>query len=150
MCIKKACCGFGHREVFENITEKVYRAVLVAVEQGCEVFYTGAMGRFDEMFSSAVRRLKKGYPNIKLICVKPYFPTDINENGDYLYSLYDEIIIPTVLADIHYKKVITQRNQWMIDRSNIVIGYSLRDYGGANTAIKYAKKQGKTVLLIKK
>lgn len=150
MCIKKACCGFGHREVFENITEKVYRAVLVAVEQGCEVFYTGAMGQFDELFSSAVRRLKKGYPNIKLICVKPYFSKDINENGDYLYSLYDEIIIPTVLADIHYKKVITQRNQWMIDRSNIVIGYSIRDYGGANTAIKYAKKQGKTVLLIKK
>lgn len=148
MCIKKACCGFGHREVFENITEKVYRAVLVAVEQGCEVFYTGTMGRFDEMFSSAVRRLKKGFPNIKLICVKPYFSKDINENGDYLYSLYDEMIIPTVLADIHYKKVITQRNQWMIDRSNIVIGYSIRDYGGANTAIKYAKKQEKTVLLI--
>ena len=150
MCIKKACCGFGHREVFEDITKKVYKTVLVAVEQGCEVFYTGAMGRFDEMFSSAVRRLKKGYPNIKLICVKTYFSKYINENGDYLYSLYDEIIIPTVLADIHYKKVITQRNQWMIDRSNIVIGYSIRDYGGVNTAIKYAKKQGKTVLLIKK
>ena len=89
MCIKKACCGFGHREVFENITEEINKAVLVAVEQGCEVFYTGAMGRFDEMFSSAVRRLKKGYPNIKLICVKPYFSKDINENGDYLYSLYD-------------------------------------------------------------
>lgn len=143
-----ACCGFGHREVFENISEQVYEAVLVAAGQGCEIFYTGAIGQFDEMFSYAVRRLKKGYPNIKLIFVKPYFSKDINENGDYLYSLYDEIIIPTVLADIHYKKVITQSNQWMIDRSNIVIGYSIRDYGGANTAIKYAKKQGKTVLLI--
>ena len=31
----------------EDITKKVYKTVLVAVEQGCEVFYTGAMGRFD-------------------------------------------------------------------------------------------------------
>lgn len=70
--MSKACCGFGHREVFENISEKIYSAVKEAAEQGCVLFYTGAMGNFDELFSSAVRRLKKEYPNIKLVCVKPY------------------------------------------------------------------------------
>ena len=144
----KICCGFGHREVFENITDKVYEAVLEASKQGCEVFYTGAMGRFDELFSSAVRNLKKANQNIKLICVKPYFSKEINENREYIFSLYDDIIIPTELADVHYKKIITKRNQWIIDRSDIVIGYSIRNYGGANNAIKYAYKKGKTVLLI--
>ena len=38
---KKACCGFGHRQVFENITERLDKAVLEAAEQGCEIFYTG-------------------------------------------------------------------------------------------------------------
>ena len=144
----KVCCGFGHREVFENISEKVYEAVLTAADQGCEIFFTGAMGRFDEMFSSAVRSLKIKHPNIKLICVKPYLTKEINESGEFLYSLYDDIIIPTELADVYYKKIITKRNQWMIDKSNIVIGYSIREYGGANNAITYAYKKGKTVLLI--
>lgn len=144
----KACCGFGHREIFGNITEKVVTAVKKAVEQGCELFYTGAMGEFDEIYSSAVRNLKKTYPEIKLVCVRPYLTKEINESGDYLYSLYDDIIIPTELADIHYKIVITKRNQWIIDKCDVVIGYTIRDYGGAYKAIDYAKKKGKEIIII--
>lgn len=40
----KACCGFGHRNVFENISDRMDNAVESAIQQGCEVFYTGAMG----------------------------------------------------------------------------------------------------------
>lgn len=144
----KACCGFGYGEIFGNITEKIVTAVKKAAEQGCELFYTGAMGEFDEIFSSAVRFLEKTYPEIKLVCVKPYLTKEINESGDYLYSLYDDIIIPTELADIHYKTVITKRNQWIIDKCDVVIGYTIRDYGGAYKAIDYAKKKGKEIILI--
>lgn len=144
----KACCGFGHREIFGTITEKVVTAVKKAAEQGCELYYTGAMGEFDEIYSSAVRFLKKTYPEIKLVCVKPYLTKGINESGDYLYSLYDDIIIPTELADIHYKTVITKRNQWIIDKCDVVIGYTIRDYGGAYKAIDYAKKKGKEIIII--
>ena len=115
--------------------------------QGCELFYTGAMGEFDELFSSAVRILKKTYPEIKLICVRPYLTKEINESEKYLYSLYDDIIIPTELADIHYKTVITKRNQWIIDKCDVVIGYTIRDYGGAYKAIDYAKKKGKEIII---
>ena len=73
------CSAFGHRNVFENISEKLNSAVRTAADQGCKLFYTGAMGRFDEMFSSAVRALKKQYPKIKLVCVKPYMTKEINE-----------------------------------------------------------------------
>ena len=54
----KACCSFGHRNVFDNISEKLDNAVEAAIQQGCEVFYTGAMGEFDSLFSSAVRKAK--------------------------------------------------------------------------------------------
>ena len=146
--MSKACCGFGHREVFENISEKIYSAVKEAAEQGCELFYTGAMGNFDELFSSAVRRLKKEYPNIKLVCVKPYMTKDINTYGDYLYKLYDDIIVPTELADIHYKTVIHKRNQWIVGNSSVIIGYIKRDCGGAYKALKYAEKQKKYIVFI--
>ena len=43
----KACCGFGHRFVLENIAPALKKEVERAVEEGCRVFYTGAQGDFD-------------------------------------------------------------------------------------------------------
>ncbi|MBR1532366.1 MAG: DUF1273 family protein [Eubacterium sp.] len=144
--MKKACCGFGHRNVFENLSEKLDDAIESAVQQGCEIFYTGAIGDFDSLFSSAVRRAKKTYPHIKLICVKPYFTNDINTNRDYYAALYDDIIIPDELAGIHYKAAIKARNRWMIDNSDIVIVYTIRNYGGAYEARRHTERQGKYLI----
>ena len=144
----KACCGFGHREVYQNITGQLERAVLEAAERGCTLFYTGAMGEFDHLFSAAVRKAKKSYPDIKLICVKPYLTKEINENGVYLFTLYDDIIIPTELADVHYKQVITKRNRWIISQSDVVIIYTVRNYGGAYSAFNYAKKLKREIVKI--
>lgn len=140
MIMSKLCCGFGHRIVFENISDKLDEAIESAIQQGCEIFYTGAMGDFDRLFSSAVRRAKKTYPHIKLICVKPYFSNDINTNRDYYTALYDDIIIPDELAGIHYKAAIKARNRWMIDNSDIIVVYTVRNYGGAYEALNYAKR----------
>ena len=142
----KACCGFGHRDVFENISEPLYNTLFHIAEQGCKTFYTGGMGDFDNMFSTVVRSIKKIYSDIKLICVKPYMTKDINEDGDYLFTLYDDIIIPTELADVHYKSVIMKRNRLMIDWSDIVVGCVKREYGGAYSAVRYAEKQGVEVI----
>ena len=144
----KACCGFGHRNVFENISSKIDNAIEEIITQGCEIFYTGAMGEFDSLFSSAVRSAKKAYPHIKLICVKPYFTNDINTNGEYYASLYDDIIIPDELADVHPKAAIKARNRWMIDSSDIVIVYVIRNYGGTYEAKKYAERSRKNITLI--
>ena len=144
----KACCGFGHRNVFENIEDKLYTAIMNAAHQGCEIFYTGAMGEFDSLFSSAVRKAKKVYPNIKLICIKPYFTNDINTNRDYYTALYDDILIPDELAGIHPKAAIKARNRWMIDNSDIVLIFTVRNYGGAYEAKKYAERNGKAIVNI--
>ena len=143
-----ACCGFGHRDVLEKIDDAVYAAVLKAAEQGCDIFYTGAMGEFDSLFSSAVRKVKKTYPKIKLICVKPYFTIDLNINGEYYSALYDDVIIPDELADIHPKAAIKYRNRWMIDHSNIILIFTKRSYGGAYEARRYAERIGKKIVYI--
>ena len=144
----KACCGFGHRNVFENISSKIDNTVEEAISQGCEIFYTGAMGEFDSLFSSAVRKAKKSYPNIKLICVKPYFTNDINTNGEYYASLYDDIIIPDEIADVHPKAAIKARNRWIIDNSDIVLIYTVRHYGGAYEAKRFAERNSKRLVII--
>ena len=144
----RACCGFGHRNVFENISSKLDNAVEEAIAQGCEIFYTGAMGDFDSLFSSAVRSAKKVYPHIKLIGVKPYFTNDINTDKDYYTALYDDIIIPDELAGIHPKAAIKARNRWIIDNSDIVLIYTVRNFGGAYEAKRFAERNGKRLIKI--
>lgn len=144
----KACCGFGHRDVYENIIDRVEKAISIAIENGCEVFYTGAMGEFDRLFSSSVRSAKKYYPHLKLICVKPYMSKEINKNGEYYLNLYDDIIIPTQLANVHYKATIKKRNQWIVDQSDYVIIYSIRKYGGAYDAMRYSVSKNKAVICL--
>ena len=144
----KACSGFGHRNGFENISSKLDNAVEEAIAQGCEIFYTGAMGDFDSLFSSAVRSAKKVYPHIKLIGVKPYFTNDINTDKDYYAALYDDIIIPDELAGIHPKAAIKARNRWIIDNSDIVLIYTVRNFGGAYEAKRFAERNGKRLIKI--
>ena len=146
--VKKVCCGFGHREVFENISGQIEEAVLAAIKNGCEIFYTGAMGEFDRLYSSAIRKVKHTHPHIKLICIKPYFTNDINTDRNYYSAMSDDVIIPDELAGIHYKAAIKARNHWIIDNSDIVIVYTIRDHGGAYDAQLYAEKNSKKIIYI--
>jgi len=130
------------------LISKLDNAVEEAITQGCELFYTGAMGDFDSLFSSAVRSAKKVYPHIKLIGVKPYFTNDINTDKDYYAALYDDIIIPDELAGIHPKAAIKARNRWMINNSDIVLIYTVRNYGGAYEANRYAERKNKAIIII--
>ena len=146
--VKKACCGFGHRNIFENINDELDNMIDTAIQKGCDVFYTGAMGEFDRLFSSAVRRVKKDHPNIKLICVKPYMTKGVNTDRAYYTAMYDDVVIPDELAGIHYKAAIKARNRWIVDHSDLVVAYTVRDHGGAYEAVRYAQREAKSIIQI--
>ena len=55
------------------------------------------------------------------------------------------MLVPEELVGLHYKRAIPARNQWMVDRSDMVIGYVIRQTGGAYAAVQYARTQGKVV-----
>ena len=55
------------------------------------------------------------------------------------------MLIPEELLEVHYKRAITERNKWMIDRCQCLIAYVYRDFGGAWIAMNYAIKKGLTV-----
>ena len=140
----------GHREVYQSGVKDRLDAILNELVQTHQhlLFYVGGMGDYDKMCASAVRELKRRNPNneIQLVLVEPYMKQSINEEGEYLHMMYDEILIPMELAGIHYKKAITERNRWMVRESNLLIAYVHRDFGGARTMMKYAQKLGKEVI----
>ena len=146
------CTFAGHRDVYsgevEAAVEDALRGLLEKDSEFC--FYTGGMGRFDEMCARAVRKLRSqtAGKQIRLILVEPYMKQSINTEGEWLLGQFDDIIIPEELLGVHYKAAIEKRNRWMIDRSQYLIAYVRRSFGGAVKAQAYAKRRGKTIIPI--
>ena len=140
------CTCFGHRETYKDFS-RVLSELLedLILNQGVVEFWTGGMGNFDGSFSAAVRGLKRKYPDIKLILIKPYFSNELNTNKEYYEYTYDDVVIPDVLVGVHPKSAITKRNRWMVENSNFVVTYVRRDHGGAFEAKKYAAKLDKVI-----
>lgn len=110
------------------------------VSDDVRVFLCGGMGEFDLLCASVVRKLKQRY-DVRLVPVIPYMTQDVNQNGDYYYRQYDDVIRPEELMGVHYKSAITKRNRWMIDHSKYALCY-VRDHdGGAYKTFSYAKKK---------
>lgn len=145
-----SCTFAGHREVYgRNVESSIELAIeSILKKDNSFVFYSGDMGEFDKMCSVAVRTAKRRHPelDIKLMVVLPYMMTKVNTDKDFYKNLYDDIIIPMELSDAHYKSAITKRNRWIIDRSDCLIAYVYRDFGGAYTTLKYANRMKKEII----
>lgn len=145
------CCCFGHRELYLNIDEQLDQLLKDIINKYHSVtFMTGNMGATDRKFISAVVRFRKKYPAVKLLLIMPYLTTDLNKFKDYYENLYDDILVPDELMGEHYKSAIEKRNRWMVDKSDIIIDCTYRDFGGAYKAVKYAKRKGKIIVKIAK
>lgn len=145
----KVCCAFGHRKIFMNVDEVLQKIIDQLITQmNVSTFLTGGMGKFDDLFSAAIRRKKKEYPHLQLVLILPYHSSKLNKQKDYYETRFDSIIIPEELMGIHYKSAIKMRNRWMIEQSDYVLGYVYRDFGGAHEAMKYAAKQKKILFNI--
>lgn len=145
-----SCTFAGHREVYgRNVQSSIELAIeSILKKDNSFVFYFGDMGEFDKMCSAAVRKAKRRHPelDIKLMVVLPYMMTKVNTDKDLYKNLYDDIIIPMELSDAHYKSAITKCNRWIIDRSDCLIAYVYRDFGGAYTTLKYAYRMKKEII----
>lgn len=145
-----SCAFAGHREVYGANVDALLKVTIenLLKKDISFTFYTGDMGEFDQLCSSAVRTAKRQHPalDIRLIAVLPYMMTRINAYKVQYECLYDEIIIPTELSEIHYKSAIAARNRWMVERSDYLIAYVYRDFGGAYTTLKYAQQVGKEII----
>ena len=143
------CMFVGHRKIYtDGVRERVMQTVdtLLSTAETQFLFYDGNRGEFDVMCASVVRKAKQRYPQkeIRLCLVEPYMRNTLNREKDYYETCYDEICIPSVLADVYYKQAITRRNEWLVDHSDVMIAYVVRS-GGAQKTVQYAEKKGLTI-----
>ena len=133
-----ACTFFGHRDCPEFIyPQLVYFIRELVLNNNVRHFYVGTQGNFDNLAYRALKELQDTFQEVIVFRVLAYKP-----RGN---SIPDSML-PEGIEAIPPKYAIPWRNRWMISRSDYVITYVTRDYGGAAKFEKEAVLQGRNVI----
>lgn len=142
---------FGHRQIdnsftLEALLEKHIRSLID--EKEYVDFLVGRNGEFDQLVSSTVRRVRRGYwdANSSLVLMLPYATADYINNQVGYENYYNNIEI-SYKASITYPKAAIQiRNREMVDRADLIICYINHKSSGAYKTIRYAEEQRKQII----
>jgi len=163
---KKTCCFFGHRKISETnkLKEKLYKIIEdLIIYKYVDTFLFGSKSNFDKLCLAVVTELKYKYPHIKRVYVRAEFQYINDDYKAYLLQSYDDTYYPERISGSG-RAAYVERNQIMIDRSNICIVYYKDDYSpprrknsrrdltdyqpksGTRIAYEYAQKKNKVVI----
>lgn len=138
------CTFFGHRDCPDTIKPHLWEVLVeLIVSKGVDTFYVGSQGRFDGIVRSALRELERGYPQTHYTVVPAYMPGKKQECEDF-----SDTILPEGIETVHPRYAIDWRNRWMLLRSDYVVTYITRTWGGAARYAEKAKRSGKTVISV--
>ena len=132
----------GHKDTPQSIYHSLYEAlkILIQTEEVAD-FYVGHQGAFDRMALRALCELKKIYPFIKTHIVLAYMPCEEEKSPLGCTTLF-----PEEVAVAPARFAIDRRNRWMIEKSDIIIAYVKRSYGGAAAFRRKAVARGKRII----
>ena len=109
-------------------------------------FLLGGYGGFDTFAYDCCKLYKKEHPRARLIFVTPYITEDYQRNHlKDAERKFDEIIYPDI-ENVPKKFAILYRNRYMMECADLVVAYITREFGGAFTSFRYAKKLGKNIV----
>ena len=132
-------CGHSRISQSEEVEKWLYTVTQRLIERGITTFYLGGYGAFDNLAASVLRKQKKRYQQIELVLVLAY----LKARQDI--SCYDSTVYPP-LETVPRRFAISHRNRWMIESTDVVVAYVLRDWGGAATTLQYAKQKKKPII----
>ena len=143
------CCFFGHRNITDEITDDLRKAVRSAItDYNARMFYVGNHGSFDVLAFKVLREMKDEFPYINYAVVLAYMPG--HSEKEYSYYSPEETLYPDGLEKVPRKFAIVWRNNWMLKQSDTVICYVYHHFGGAGQMIEKAQKQNKTIINLHK
>lgn len=143
----KCCCFTGHRpDKLINEEESVIKRLKIEIENaindGFNCFISGMAPGVDVWAAECVTEFQNKY-DIKLICAIPFPGFCDGKRADK--ELCDTILMNAYKAEYvssHYYPAAFQiRNQWMVDRSELVIAAFNGTKGGTKNTVDYARKK---------
>ena len=142
---RTACAITGHRKLPVDFNkEQVSNVLEQLVQSGVITFYNGLALGFDLLCAEILLDLKKKYPAIHLIgCVPFYgqessFPAEEKKRYVSVLKQCDDVVI---LSQSYYKACCLVRDQYMVDRADVLVAYCVKKTGGAAYTVKQFLKR---------
>ena len=131
----------GHREIANvgRVREWLNKVCIQLIDDGASEFFLGGYGAFDRLCADVLQERKRRHAHIRLILVLPYLNGALSADG------YDETVYPP-LESVPRRYAILRRNEWMIQRCDVLVAYVTHGWGGAAKTLDYARKKKKTIL----
>lgn len=134
---------FGHSDATSEILPRLTAlAEDLILNHGATTLYVGNHGNFDVMTAALFRTLRERYPHLRCYVVRAYLPSE----GEQASS--DETLYPEGLETVPQRFAISHRNRWMVEHSDEVVCYVTHPWGGAHTAMEYARRKKKTIYML--
>ena len=154
---QKRCCFTGHRPEKlkaneEEIKQALSQAIEAALASGMRTFITGMARGTDIYAGELVLQYRDADPSIHLICALPH-PDFEKRWSTHWQQRYQAILqradLIREICPVFSMSSYQTRNEWMVDRSSLVIAVFNGEAGGTKNTILYAEAQGVKVITIR-
>ncbi len=148
------CCFTGHRpdrmeQGEKEIKTLLEKAIDKAIEDGYVTFITGMAMGTDIWAAELVLERKKTNKNLHLICALPH-PNFESRRSTAEKMRFNKIINKADLVkeinDHYFTGCYQIRNEWMVDRSNLVLAVFNGQKSGTKNTVDYAKRKSIKVI----
>jgi uncharacterized phage-like protein YoqJ len=120
--------------------------------EGAKEFISGGALGVDTWAAEAVLEAKKTYPQTLLTIAKPFPSQDgkwLDESKVRFKKFCDAADrVVNVSGDPYSADKMQIRNEWMVNHSDVVVAIWDGSSGGTGNCVKYAKRQGKRLIVI--
>ena len=147
---KHRCCFTGHRPDKMEFGEKeikplLEKAIDEAISKGFVTFITGMAMGTDIWAAEIVLDRRKKNKDLHLICALPH--PGFESRRSFMEKMRFSKIIKNAdlvkeINDRYFTGCYQVRNEWMVDRTNLVIAVFNGQKSGTKNTVEYAKKQG--------
>lgn len=149
----KYCCFTGHRpnKLYadkDEIIKRLDSEIESAIQKGFNSFISGMAPGVDVWAAQRVISFKSKY-DVNLVCAMP-FPRFCEKRVDSTVcsKILSNADIIENISSHYYPSVFQVRNEWMVDRSGLVIAAYNGTKGGTKNTVAYAVRKNVRVINI--
>lgn len=145
--MKVVFIGHSRLDNISDLNKKIKNTIMENIEDNKITFYCGGYGDFDRACLQVCHSIKKELNDCEIVFITPYITKSQQTKLKYLMDLkvYDSIVYPP-LEKIPFRFAIIKRNEWMVEKADLIIAYVDHTYGGAYKALSCARAKKKRII----
>lgn len=135
---ERTCFFIGSRDAADTVRRPLEAAIERHIQNyGVTRFVVGHYGKFDAQAAAALRQAKKRHPQVTLLLLIPYHPSEqpVPPPRDFNGTYY-----PEGMEQVPKKLAILRANRYMVDHSDYLIAY-LHGSGNSRDLVQYARQR---------